>query len=229
MADYAEIVAALASKKPPPEMIEALARTNAGLHSFGPPVMGQQPRWTDKKLTAGGWTVTSGPNKGMVVIANPAKIPRENVYGHEGYHARVAESGMAPRRISPSEEPIDLRRSFAYQDLAPRMRAVQPPADQGGPYWGLNASKSPEEQIANIAGYDASLPRGTSILDTEVGQKLFKGNDNARDHYLTQSSVPFGGVWEGQSSEPNVLERAKKIIAEALFRKPRAQPFMEPR
>ena len=86
-----------------------------------------------------------------------------------------------------------------------------------GPYWGLDPSSSPEEQLASLAGYEGSLPRGTSILDTEAGKKLF-ADPRLRDYYLHYSSIPYGGLWEGQVQEPSFSIRAQRALA-ALSRR----------
>ncbi len=88
------------------------------------------------------------------------------------------------------------------QKLDNAMRQIQPTAKTAGKYWGLRPNSSAEEQIANISGFEGSLPKGTGILDTPEGQKILS-NQQLKDYYFTQSSVPFGGVWEGQSTGNN--------------------------
>lgn len=213
---FAEVLAREASDTPEADLLEEIAMANAGYHSFGVPMLGPRPRFSNEKLNAGGYTMTEGPMKGQVVIANPEKLSKTNVLGHEAYHARALDSGMPKTKgVAPGA----IGNLSTRKRLNDAMEAIQPHAKVAGPYWGLNPNSSAEEQIANLVGYEASLPKGTSIIDTEIGKKILS-NQELKDYYFTQSSVPFGGIWEGQS-QPSLKQKVQTTMRELLnkFRK----------
>lgn len=209
---------------PPSSLAELLANANASLNSFSVPMSGLQPRYIENKLNVGGYTVTDGPLKGQVIVANPSNLPRENVLGHESFHARALET---PLPLKGEYEPFGYG---ARSILAENMAKIQPKGPVAGPYWGLQPNSSTEEQIANLVGYEASLPKGKSIVDSPIADQLFAQKygslgelfSNAqlqklKDYYFTQSSIPSGGVWEGQVGDTGTIAGIKEKLRRALM------------
>ena len=184
-----ELYAMMASSTPPRRALEEFARTNSGLPTYRP----ENPKYLQGRFNALGYTITDGPLKGTVVIMDTPHphVPLSNTAAHEGYHQRVLQYG---------ETPTDpLTGLAAARELARRMNTIQPPGEHAGPYWGMKPSRTADEQIANIKGYEGGLPRGTAITETLVGQQLLGGNQALKDYYFSQISHPYGGLWEGQT------------------------------
>ena len=180
--------------------------------------MGMVPRTyaVPERLNAGGWTNTE---TGLVFIAQPQNIPRTNVIAHEAYHARQVPTGGMPDSPSPKAE-------LARNALAANMRTLQPPADVGGPLWGLSPNRSAEEQIANLRGYEGSLPAGVPITASPIAKQLFSppplwgdiGPQGLQDYYFNRSSLPYQGVWEGQSPAPGIMDQALAAARRVLVK-----------
>lgn len=154
-------------------------------------------------------------------------MDRVNTQAHEAYHQRavadkrsllgkdkmineaVGSDWLARRRLKEIMEEFQPD-SKVRKGSAPNSLAT---------YWGLDPNRSQEEQIANLAGYEGMHPKGTSFVDTEVGKKILSKYPSLIDYYFTQSSVPYGGVWEGQSKEPGMLDNAAQKLKKFLVKK----------
>lgn len=211
MGSIAEAVAAAAARRPSRETQARIDASNASLPAFSGPLNGPEPRWSNERLNAAGYTLLDGPMKGQVVIASSDTLPPENTLAHEGFHARRLQAEAPPNATGYSTGALGDHHRW---QLADRMAKEQPPADRAGPYWGLQPNRSQEELIANLVGYEGGLPKGTTILDTEVGRRLLPTQRDV-DYYFTQSSVPYGGVWEGQAPKQSVTSSILDAIRRA--------------
>jgi len=200
---------------PSPEVSALLQAANASLpaHSVSP--LAPRPRYLDYGygLGSSGWTYASGgplDKQSFVTTNDLHKVPM--IQAHEAYHERsdnggdmpkvyVKKWGKAPTLVDPNS--IDNPHRGALAQLMERFQ----PNDQ---YilWGMNPNKNANEQIANLAGYEGAQPKGTSIVDTPVGKAM---TPDQRDYYFTQSSVPYGGIWEGQIKD-SMLDKLKKWL-----------------
>ena len=224
MSDIAEMIARAATTKPPVWAQQAVSGKNVENQFFAP----VNPRFSESKLNAAGYTMKSkngGP--GTVVITNAGDVA--NTMGHEGFHQRIGqpgvglhdvEAGWGPNnRVSPDALGNDYR--FALQR---NMSAIQPENEENGKYWGMRAGRSAEEQLANLFGYEAGLPKGTPITESPIADKLFAGSLGAphqplKDYYFSQTSRPYGGVWEGQSQDPRgTLSKIGDFIANIMVK-----------
>lgn len=197
----AEGVAFGASEQMPNDVRASYESSNASLPSFQPRT---PARWSNRQLNAAGYTIVAGPMKGTVVVADN-KYP-VNTLAHEAYHSSQIDA--PPNNIKLSGE-----RQRQFQTL---MGEVQP-ATANGPYWGLRPSSSNEEQIASIKGYEGTLPKGTSILDSDVGRKLFP-HQTLIDYYMALSSLPNKGAWAGQLDgvAESTIDKTKQAIRKFL-------------
>ena len=156
-------------------LVELLSRNSA--NTAHRPLPGTDVRyWPYSQMNYGGFTVadnkylvdgkevlTGGPAPGsMWVNTYPRKnfdLPEvSNIYSHEALHSRASQAGGLPLKSSAELSAIQ-------QGILKRMRLYQD-SKAGGPYWGMRPESSIEETIAALAGYEGSLPKGTSILDT---------------------------------------------------------------
>lgn len=215
MADSnAERFASLASLQFPEDVARAIAASNAGLASLQPPATGPRPKYLNRDLTAAGYTIVEGPLKGQVVIAN-SNFPA-NTYGHEAYHARVLAHGPQTTPGFGGRYSPDQIGNPYWSPLREAMMKLQAEAE-AGKYWGMHPSSSGEEQLASLMGYEAGLPRGTSMADSEVGKTVLN-SQGKRDYYFNQTSIPYGGVWEGQAPERGMLSRLLDAVHGAAVR-----------
>ena len=216
------------------QLAELLKESNASLPASSVTSNAPPPRYINYDLNVGGWTYGFGPLKGQIVISGDKDTPQNpkdamnnvNTQAHEAYHQRAAADKhsllgkdkitndpdwLARRRLEEIMEEFQPNSEFKRKGSAPNSLASS--------YWGLNPNKSQEEQIANLAGYEGMHPKGTSFVDTEVGKKILKKYPSLIDYYLTQSSVPYGGIWEGQSKEPGIMDNAARMFKKLLLQK----------
>lgn len=204
---------------PPANVAAQIAKTNASYPTFSPKP--GSVRYTPERLNAAGFTMKSGPTKGRVVISTGAEeghVP--NTLAHESLHQRFDEHGNRPPRMGMSGKPLDLDAigNWPRWELSRRMKDLQPD-DQFGPYWGMRANRNGEEQLANIYGYEGSLPKGSAITGTEVGKALFDGRQSLKDYYFSQVSHPYGGLWEGQTPEPSMTSQIADRFKQFLLKR----------
>lgn len=187
-----------------------------------------------KRLNVSGWT---NAVTGDVAIPDTGNTPFANTVAHEGFHSRQVPDGMLP----PPAADANIR-----AQLARNMQAIQPDADHTPPNakWGLRPNSSAEEQIANIRGYEGALPAGTSITKSPIASQLFQpsfGNspggmlrsaaggvytsaadgdvtaNDLKSYYFHNSSLPYQGMWEGQSASRSMAERLKQVVSHMLL------------
>jgi len=188
------------------------------------------PRYISDNFNASGWTYGSGPLKGQTIIAGDIPItqdPKEvmdrvNTQAHEAFHQRAGQEGKTLiNRKSYSDELARDRIAKIMQEFQTDsdVKKGSAPNSISTAYWGLKPNRSKEEQIANLAGYEGMHPKGTSFLDTEVGKRMLKDDPRLIDYYFTQSSVPYGGIWEGQVKEPGIIDNASRMLKKFLVQK----------
>ena len=212
------------------QLAQLLKASNTALPASSVTSRALPPRYISDEFNAAGWTYGSGPLKGQIIIAGDIPIThdpkdvmdRVNTQAHEAFHQRAGEEGHTLlNRKSYSDD-------LARNQIAKIMREFQPDSDvkKGSApneistaYWGLRPNRSKEEQIANLAGYEGMHPKGTSFLNTEVGKRMLKDDPRLIDYYFTQSSVPYGGVWEGQVKEPGMIDNASRMLKKFLVKK----------
>lgn len=235
MPSLAEQIAMASTTVAPPELRQRMQETNSGMPFWGVPSSLPPPRFTGEALNKLGYTITKGPMAGQVVVTPPGLVegdalPRENILGHEAFHAKVVANGgnLAPARMGGTSGTYRLSgRSFQPNDdvdynnpsrdaIDFRMSEVQNPKEKMLRHWGARPNSGAEEQMANLFGYEASLPRGTSIMDTPIGQQVLP-TQRDRDYYFTQTSIPHGGVWEGQS-DPSLAQQFQQAVRRYLTR-----------
>ena len=205
----------LASAERPPEVEAIIQGTNARYPSFS----ATDPKWINDQLSARGFTVSEGSRKGEVYATYGGKRLQQvpETLAHEGYHQQVLQHG------NPYEQKIG---RVVPQALAERMRTLQPD-DKAGPYWGREATTTgTNELLANLKGYEGSLPVGTALSETPAGQALFSPSrslfdpdaQSRKDYYYQNISYPIGGLWEGQqeSNLPSSLTLTREKIANVL-------------
>lgn len=224
MTDIAQRIARAASTKPPRWAQEASAGKNVELPFFAP----KDPRFTNEQLNAAGYTMKSQNGApGTVVITNAGDVA--NTMGHEALHQRIGQPGVGLHDVRAGFGPenrvsADALGNSARFLLMENMSAIQPENQENGKYWGMRAGRTAEEQLANLFGYEASLPKGTPITESPIGDRLFVGNLGApyqplKDYYFSQTSRPYGGVWEGQSEDPRgVLSKIGDAIVDMMVR-----------
>lgn len=192
----ADVIAKMSPPTVPPGIQQEIYGSNAQYDQARAPV--NEVRWSNDNLNAYGYTKNSGPLQGRVVVTYGSPSTRKeavNTLSHELFHQKRALGNMDSVQTNPTGT---IFRENPYSSLEKRMNQVQPP-DASGPYFGLKHSSGPEEQLANIAGYEGSLPAGVAITDTPVGKTLFEGRQDLKDHYFHYASQPYGGWWNGQS------------------------------
>ncbi len=215
-----------ASHQFPDNFLKELGKSNASSSGYLPPHGTPDPLFYKEPLTASGYTYPEKhPLAGQVVLADNFEPSRKvNTFGHENYHARVNRSGgslipLKPWWGDPKPIPAGALGDSAFWELRKRMSQIADP-DSDTSKWGLQPGRSAEELIANITGYEAALPKGKSILDDEVGKQLFytdgKINPKLRDYYFTQSSIPYGGIWEGQAPEKSKFDEFTRMLKKKL-------------
>jgi len=214
-----------ASHEFPKDFLEALGQSNASSTGFLPPYGTPAPLFSNQVLTAAGYTYPSeSPLEGQVVVANNDDAPRKvNTFGHENFHARArATKHLDSRstigwldRVAPGAIGDN-----SYWELKKRMSKIADPGSDTSK-WGLYpGERGAEELLANLVGYESALPKGKNILDSEVGKQLFYTNGKIdprlRDYYFTHSSIPYGGIWEGQVPEESKLEAFTRKLKKKL-------------
>lgn len=186
----AERLARDASEVPPAKIQSQIQDTNAHYDQLRAPA--GTLRFTPIPLNVYGYTQTGGDYKGRSVVSyggDKASQDVPNTVSHELFHRRRTEPDM-------DQIHSNIGNSKRWQ-LMDRMNEVQP-SSQDGPYFGKNHSWNAEEQLANIAGYEGSLPRGTAIGDTDVGRILFEKRPELKNYYYHYLSQPYGGLWNDQ-------------------------------
>lgn len=215
------------------QLAELLKESNASLPASSVTSNAPPPRYINYDLNVGGWTYGFGPLKGQIVISGDKNTPQDskdamnnvNTQAHEAYHQRAVAD---KRSLLGKDKIINDPDWLARRRLEEIMEEFQPdskkrkgsaPNSLASSYWGLDPNRSQEEQIANLAGYEGMQPKGTSFVDTEVGKKILNKYPSLIDYYFTQSSVPYGGIWEGQSKEPGMLDNAAQKLKKFLVKK----------
>ena len=215
------------------QLAELLKESNASLPASSVTSNAPPPRYINYDLNVGGWTYGFGPLKGQIVISGDKDTPQDpkdamnnvNTQAHEAYHQRAAadkHSLLGKDKITNDPDWLARRRlQEIMEEFQPDSKKSKgsAPNSLASSYWGLNPNKSQEEQIANLAGYEGMHPKGTSFVDTEVGKKILKKYPSLIDYYFTQSSVPYGGIWEGQSKEPGIMDNAARMFKKLLLQK----------
>jgi hypothetical protein len=215
------------------QLAELLKESNASLPASSVTSNAPPPRYINYDLNVGGWTYGFGPLKGQIVISGDKNTPQDpksamdnvNTQAHEAYHQRAIadkHSLLGKDKIINDPDWLARRRlEEIMEEFQPdsKKRKGSAPNSLASSYWGLNPNRSQEEQIANLAGYEGMHPKGTSFVDTEVGKKMLKKYPSLIDYYFTQSSVPYGGIWEGQSKEPGMLDNAAQKLKKFLVKK----------
>jgi hypothetical protein len=201
--------------------------------------------YNDADLNKKGWTATEGKNKGAIIVAakesdDPKKIrSKVNTMGHELHHRRVGEVG---------EENMPLHPAWPFSGIPPEkqdsiynprwkleevMNAFVPartpnaenhPTDISSMHWGRRANRKAQEQIANLAGYEAMQKTGTPISQTAVGKAMLEKDPALLDYFYSQTSAgrPGGGVWDMHSAEykraitPSMKEKAAEMFKKWL-------------
>lgn len=183
-----------------------VAGRNAELPFYRPTSINVIP----KELTASGWVPRTGKYANEVFmgeVSDNASGRYANTTSHEGYHQRT---GRDPQTY-PKYNAFG-----ALNSLRQLMQAATNPA-RPTENWGLNFRDSPEELIASLKGYEGSLPKGTSIMDTAIGQKVLP-DQTLQDMYFSLSSHPHKGIWEGQS-QPPLTEQVIGALSKLFSRK----------
>jgi hypothetical protein len=210
-----------ASHQFPPDFLEELGKTNASSSGFLPSPGTPDPLYFRDELTAAGYTYPKGhPLAGQVVLAgNHGPARKVKTFAHENYHSRVQREGKGLKPAEGGSVPAGALGDTSYFKLRERMHQIANP-EYDVSKWGTHPGRSPEELIANLTGYEGGLPKGTNILDDEVGKQLFHTNGKVdpklRDYYFTQSSIPYGGIWEGQAPERSKLEEFTRKLKKKL-------------
>jgi hypothetical protein len=79
-----------------------------------------------------------------------------------------------------------------------------------------NFNANAEETYATYAGIEGRLPKGTAITSRPEFAELNQ-NQALKNLLFSETSVPYGGVWEGQTDNPtdkfNPLAGISKLIA----------------
>ena len=190
---------------PPARSVQELRGTNAELPIFSPER--GSVRYSRNPLPgAMAWTYAEGPLIGKIVVEPNPRLPYSNLLSHEGFHQRALRHGLAPY---PPELEYAARNLLTH-----RMSKLQDNNTDDLRYWGKSPSYNVNEQLASIKGYEGSLPKGTSLSDTDVGKFLFGSSPGVKDYYFTRTSHPFGGLWEGQTPAPSPLKQLLRSLHE---------------
>ena len=193
------------SPTPSRRLQEAINKSNASNMAFRPTVDAPPIRYLNDNLNVGGVTRGRGPLKGLAFVSGPEDTPENirdkiNSAAHEAYHSRVVTSPEYSRYY-----PLNKQQEAADQRIAKLMTKYQPP-EETGEYWGvLSRNPNRNERIASIQGYEGALPKGTSLLNTPFGKEM---DQEMKNRYFSQSSHPYGGVWEGQVNPEDVKPQA---------------------
>jgi hypothetical protein len=201
--------------------------------------------YNDADLNKKGWTATEGKNKGSIIVAakesdDPKKIrSKVNTMGHELHHRRVGEVGEENMPLHPTWLSGGIPPEKQNSIYNPRwkleevMNAFVPartpnaenhPTDISSMHWGRRPNRETQEQIANLAGYEAMQKTGTPISQTAVGKAMLEKDPALLDYFYSQTSAgrPGGGVWDMYSPEykqaitPSMKEKAAEMFKKWL-------------
>jgi hypothetical protein len=201
--------------------------------------------YNDADLNKSGWTATEGKNKGVIIVAakesdDPKKIrSKVNTMGHELHHRRVGEVGEENMPLHPTWLSGGIPPEKQNSIYNPRwkleevMNAFVPartpnaenhPTDISSMHWGRRPNRETQEQIANLAGYEAMQKTGTPISQTAVGKAMLEKDPALLDYFYSQTSAgrPGGGVWDMYSPEykraitPSMKEKAAEMFKKWL-------------
>jgi hypothetical protein len=125
-------------------------------------------------------------NPGQVTI-NPSTSSTSSytvapyVLGHEAQHLQDIET--RPTRYPPNYQ--RLYNHYLQRNIEKNFQQQREnlPMDTRGFGYAMRENVPWEERLADFAGYEAALPKGTTLLDTEFGKKVFNTPELQR-HYL---------------------------------------------
>lgn len=82
-----------------------------------------------------------------------------------------------------------------------------------------------EEQLANLFGYEGSLPKGKLLRDTDLGKKVFERNlfnsgPDLLDYYMRETSYPYDPLYNRpDDTGPSMVSQALKTLRDWAVRK----------
>lgn len=160
------------------------------------------------------------PADPYAININPyGEVPLKTT-GHEAYHLQAEDYDkfLKENGLDKTATIYGLNRNSPYlgffhkmkrQDWDKRVQEVEKKYQKkyglGGEFGKTGFLGSPHETMADLQGIESTLPSGQTILDTDLGQDLFKTKEE-KQMYL-KASLP--GIMKAVEYDPSLWEVAK--------------------
>lgn len=167
----------------------------------------RKPYLIPGEFNKGGWVYKDFPNKEFVTVPASRSQDAElaDTVAHEGLHARRESVGAPQEQMAGY-----VRGQLGHPDFGKLLQLREILRQQKTYPLPENYNANPEETYATYAGIEGRLPRGTAITSQPEFSEIAK-NQRLKDLLFSETSVPYGGVWEGQS-QPSLAEQINSIL-----------------
>jgi len=172
------------------------------------------------EFNLGGWVKGEQPYKQYVTMPSGRAKDEElaDTVAHEGFHRRryLAGSENEKQPAIFGGDPVG-RGALGHPDARMLMRLNELLRAQKTYPTPVNYNEGAEETYATYSGIEGRLPKGTAITSLPEFAEIAQ-NQKLKNLLFSETSVPYGGVWEGQTDDQKVhfspLDGIKALIGQ---------------